>query len=619
MAGFAVLFEANTTPKERENNFRDLLALTCRFKDISLPGKQIEARSCTGAKLDAHSSLHRGISYEDKSGSWLMVAGTVFACEGDNDPKTLPGRLLRNYLLNGTEAFENFDGHYSIAAYNHFTDELSIITDPLGLMAVYFAQQGQQVLISCSALAIAQQINARPDEMTIECFLRTGRPFVEKTFWQGVRRIPPATEIIISPSKIRVREYWTPKIDEGIARLSLDEALNVADEKICRNFDRALRREGQVWADLTGGYDTRLTTMYLEKLGIPFTAYCVGPKGHPDVEISKLVSSAMDWPYRAMHMPANWDVELKDWLDFALGKCDGLLNVFQVASVLHSANERSSSASVSISGMGADEWRYHIFGANYLNFNTINKVDFDQILDAKIVENIPIQVMRHDRTADVRSAIKSDLYQSVSKYLGSAKITQIDIAFLRYRHPVHTGAFASAQAGLIRSISPFCFKELENFCLSLNHQWRVKYDSRFVRHLFERVNPKLANIRTEKGDPILPFRLMSMHRFAPLILFLADHQLGKITKRMVGRRIALHKLQEYPTYPLPAWKTTWLNWAVGRNFVDPDRMLSGNLYNGQALMDLVTDGKADRIRGGEFLDRLITVEMALQASGTTEI
>ena len=48
------------------------------------------------------------------------------------------------------------------------------------------------------------------------------------------------------------------------------------------------------------------------------------------------------------------------------------------------------------------------------------------------------------------------------------KITQIDIAFLRYRHPIHSGAYLSSQSAVIRSIIPFCFKELVNFGFSMN-------------------------------------------------------------------------------------------------------------------------------------------------------
>ena len=617
MAGFALIFDPNSTPQSRENDFQSLLELSTKFKQLELPEEIAIGRYCTAAKLDAPSSLHHGIAHDEQSGSWLMAAGTIVALEGNTYPYDLLDGLLLDYLDNGPNALDRYDGNFAIAIYNGWEDSLSVVSDPFGFFAIYYARCGQQVFISSSALAIACQVNSKPDDLTIECILMTGKPYGEKTLWQDVKRVRPATVIKIIPGKFQEFEYWTPQIDKNITRCSMKEALELADEKICRNFKRALFHESKVWADLTGGYDTRLTTLYLEKTGIPFIAYCVGPDGHPDVEVSRLVSKEMGWEYYHMPYPASWADEQSSWFDAALGKGDGLLEISQLSGVIRGSQERSLTSFVSIPGVGVDEWRYHIFGANTLIFDAIPRVNYDNILDAKVMEDIPISAMRQNRTTEVRNAIKAHLSGSVAKYLESPKITQIDIAFLRYRHPVHAGAYLSAQAGIMRPLNIFCFKELENFGLSINHQWRIKYDSRFVRNLFEKGNPRLANLPTENGDPIIPIRLTTMHRFGPLWLFLADHTLGKVSKKMLGRQLSLHAPHRYPYYPLPTWREAWLRWAAAEHLLTPEKMLSGALYNAPVLGEVVAQGLAGQHKTGEFLDRVITVEMALRAAGTS--
>ena len=150
--------------------------------------------------------------------------------------------------------------------------------------------------------------------------------------------------------------------------------------KFADTFNRALIREGKLWADLTGGYDTRMTTLYLDRLKIPFTAYCVGPEGHPDVEVSRLIAREMDWEYRHMPLPATWAEEQIYWCNNALGRGDGLLNIFDLAQPLKIAQERSQTYVTGITGIGSDEWRVHQFGTNILLASAITKVDYDYIL-----------------------------------------------------------------------------------------------------------------------------------------------------------------------------------------------------------------------------------------------
>ena len=79
-------------------------------------------------------------------------------------------------------------------------------------------------------------MSAKADELMIQCFLRIGRLYGGNTFWQNVKRVLPATIIKITPSKFEKLEYWRFNIDDNITHLSLNEALELADDKICRHL-----------------------------------------------------------------------------------------------------------------------------------------------------------------------------------------------------------------------------------------------------------------------------------------------------------------------------------------------------------------------------------------------
>lgn len=616
MAGFVALYDVDSSPSMLSENFQNLLNLTCGFKEIPIPDANTFGQNCIAAKLDARSSLHHGMVLDEQTGSWIMAAGTVVALEGNNDPIILLKELLIDFVNNGAKSLERVDGHFGLVIYNGREKSLLIISDPMGIFAIYYARIGRRVFVSSSALAVAKQIGAVADELTIQFFLRTGRPYGGNTLWQNVKRVLPARIIKITADRFEEHEYWRLNIDQEISHLPLKEALAVADEKIHKIFKRSLVREGRLWADLTGGYDSRLATLYLEKLNIPFTAYCVGPEGHPDVEVSKMISREMNWDYRHMPFSSTWTEEQILWGNIALGKGDGLLNIFDLAQTLKIGQERSQTYISSITGVGLDEWRIHQFGSNIILPSAISKVDYDYILESDDLNmaRIPLSAMAQDRSTKIRGMVKEVLASSIADYSNYSKVSQTDIAWYRYRHPIHVGAYTSALSGTLRSITPFCFKELVNFGISLNHQWRIKYDMRFVRNLMERGNSHLANLPTEDGAPAIPIRFNTLHKFTPKMVYLADRFLQKTSKKVIGKQLSLLEPRHYPAYPLPEWTVARLKWAVSENLFNPGEMRTAALYNQQGLIELVTHGLSGVQQHREFLEWVITVELALRAT-----
>jgi hypothetical protein len=616
MAGFVILFEHDSLPEEREISFNGLLNLTAKYKYFEKPVTQAIGRNCTSAKFDSSSSLHKGIVRDSQNGSWLFAAGSIVALVGDNDPSSLLSNLLRGYIENGIDVIKHYDGQFALVIYNARDETLSVISDPMGFFAIYYARQGRQVFISTSALAIAKQISSNPDSLSIESFLRTGRTYGEKTLWQDVKRLRPASLLQIIHSDIVVSEYWTLSFDKNISHLPLTDALIQAKDIVLRTFKRCLQREGKIWVDLTGGFDTRVVAMFVEQIGIPFIAYCVGPEDHPDVQVSKLICQKMGWEYQHMPMADNWKDEQFSWFEYALHKGEGQLNVLQLAYTLKGQRERSLLHSAHTTGAGVDEWRYHIYGSKILFHSTRARVDYDEVLDTRILSEIPLWALRQDRTLEVRADLKNHLAKLESNHIGEDILTRLDVIFIRHRHPIHGGAYLSAEAGIMRALMPYCFKELENFGCSLNPKWRMIYHYGMVRNILEMVNPNLAGLRTAKGEPAIPIRLTNIHRFGPLWRYLGALAIEKSSLKLIRKPVRISHHQHSMEYPLPVWGIAWLNWAKTKGFLDPSRMHSGSLYNASNLLDLVEESIAGKVNHREFLDRVITVEMAMQTVGT---
>lgn len=617
MSGFAILIDPHSSAQEREIVFKDFLQLVADYKNLNVSSEYIVGRCCTGAKLDSPSALHLGVTKDELTGSWLIASGTLVNLAVDYGSDLDLNVLLRDYVENGAVALQHYDGHFALAIYNGREDSLSIISDPMGLFSIFFGRRGEQIFVATSALAIARQIHSQPDRLGVQCFLSTGRVYENKTLWHDVKRVPAATVLNISHGRVNKSTYWTPVVDQAITDLPFNEALNKAVDLLSHTFKKSLHREDKVWADLTGGFDSRLVTMFLAKTGIPFVANCVGPAANQDVEISKLISQAMNWEYQHISLPDDWEQEQCAWFETALHKGDAHLNVLQLAGVLWGHQHRSTLSKTHVLGLGGENWRGFYWPGELLNIGRTPITTYDYIL-AKLINSVPISILRNDWTEEIRQALTEYFENVVSKYAEFPNTVKLDSLYLFHRHPTHSGAYLSAAVGMVRSVIPLCFKEPTTFAFSLAYKWKLPNSYHFVRVLMERENPRLANIMTTSGGPAVPMRLTNSYKFWPFWKSTTNRATRKFSKKLIGKSIKLwSEKSNYVAYPLPAWRKGWLNFAIAKGLLNPTDMCSESLYDAAKLQSLVQQVEAEDFKYTEFLGRVITLEMALRTVGTS--
>lgn len=615
MSGFAVLIDPHSHPKEQEAIFQDFLRLTAYYKQLPLSGGAVSGRHCRAAKLDSPVSLHKGIAKDEITESWLLAVGTVVDTrKGHSSPN--PDNLLSDYLQNGQETFQYYDGQFALVIYDGRNNHLLVVSDPLGYFSIFYGTVADQVFVSTSALAIARQIHAKPNPLALECFLRTGQVYGEATIWQSVKRVLPATILEFAENQVREFEYWTPVIDENIARLSFEDALNYATDTLSDTIELALRREGRIWVDLTGGFDTRLVATMAAKANIPFIANCVGPDGHPDVTISSQISREMGWDYVHIALPDDWAQKQRDWLVIALRKGDAHLNVLNLAGTLWEHEYKTGTSRVCVQGLGGELWRGAYWRHELFNIGR-KRVNYDRLIDFRMfLSPVALSVLSADRTEAVRQQMKQRFTSVLSGYDELPNTAKLD-RLLIFKGTAHGGAYLSASAGIIRGIIPLYFKAPTTLAFSLNYRWKHPVSQRFFRTLLERENPHLANLPTTSGGPAHPIRLTNLHKFWPFWQSAASNIIGKFARQIIKKPAKLFSPSTtYAHYPLPDWRQGWLAYAAETALLQPDKMRSAALYNAAELQRLVARA-ATETRYDEFLGRIITMEMAMRNVGTS--
>ncbi len=179
--------------------------------------------------------------------------------------------VLRAYEAWGLSCFPRFNGMWSLAIVDERPEggpEIVLCRDHLGIKPMYLAEAGGRLLFASEikALLACPDIQPEPDEQRLaEYLLRGLHDHDERTFFRGVRQVPPATATVISTGSQGRRErnerYWTP-------RLTSDAKADPAGFRAAfsRAVERRLVADVTVGTCLSGGLDSSSIVSVMSEL-----------------------------------------------------------------------------------------------------------------------------------------------------------------------------------------------------------------------------------------------------------------------------------------------------------------------------------------------------------------
>ena len=600
------MFERNSE-RASEPEFDRFAQRVAHAKRLAKPSATVSGGGLLAAKFDTDASLHRSVAKDPSSGSWLIAAGTVVDTH-DPAPDGVLSPLLRDYLLHGATVFKRLDGLFVLAIYNGRTRTLAIVSDPFGFFSVFYGERGDCSFIANSALAVAQQIQAAPSELGVQCFLRTGKVFGDMTLWREVKRLRPATVLEFGPQGKRESVYWTPTVDGSLSKLALPEAVDAAAQVLPSLLKRNLGREGKMWSDLTGGFDTRFLVSLLERAELPFKANFVGPDDHPDVQIARAIVKQTGWEHEHFELPRTWVQDSPNYLEEALYRGDGHLNVLLTLRPLWVHHREREQFSTLLSGLGGEMWRGLNWWSERAAIGRTTQMHYERQL-WMLMHPIPEGLLVADSKEVVQDELIRQFREVGERCPEAANTFKLDSVWA-FRETGHVGAWSSFATGLLRVIPAMFSKDIVTFVMSLDYRWRVR--NSLVKHMLSKYRSVLANIEVEGRGPAAPVRIDNWYRFIPSRLALGRKALDKFSQVAFGR--SLWQSARPVSYSRLEWRQEILKHATAHGWLDA-ALHSGTLYRPRPLASFLAESQTETFKHDEFLGRIITVEMALRETG----
>ena len=527
--------------------------------------------------------LQGAVSREGEA--WAAVAGHVIG------GSPLHGRL------------EDLDGQFGLVRLDG--SEAVVATDPFAMQALYVAERDGKTYVSTSSLALARHLRAAPSHQDFLAFLRAGYHFGTQTLWEGVERLNPGTVLSIGDKGSERRVYWRPERDEGIARLGLEEAVSTAIETAVETYRTWLEPSAPAWADLTGGYDTRLLALLLREAGLELDTNTRGDDLGSDRRIAHQLAELTGWRLLDLTVPSDWAKELSSMLPLAVAWADGTLEVLELSWVLWTHERLSREHPRLLIGGGGEHFRGFAWRQEFLRGGRSTEVRFDNWLNMRMLHPMDVSLFAEDPTPAVRDDFEARMRVWVAPYSSELNTTQLDVMYA-YKVTGHFGTYRSADAAFLDARLPFYLKPI--FTTAFSTSYRHRDGHRLMRHMIARLDPRVAAVATSTGGPAAPRRPMNLHRFVPYYTQLGRKALNKVTLRAFGRSLAPERVRSW-WCPAPARRAAIDALGSGELRVGP-------LLNTDAVERLFDDARRADFRQTTILGRVLTAELALQAVDT---
>ncbi len=496
------------------------------------------------------------------------------------------------------------DGQHAIVSHDARRGSTVVATDRFAAAPVYLAERDGLLYVATSALVLAAHLRPSVDAGHVGAFLVAGYQFGTSTHWHGVRRLPPGSAVEVRDDRCTESVWWRPSVDREVEALSLDDTADHLIDVATRTYRARLGGE-KTWIDLTGGYDSRLMALLLERAGVAFVGNTRMSSLGPDLELAQQLARLKGWEWEARPLPQEWPRLLPQELDRSLAAGDARLEVLQLSRVQSIHRAMAEAHPRLLSAGGGEHLQYYAWSTELLS-PPRRSPDVGRWVDMVALKPSGPEVVAPGVRAATRADFLATLQSVADHYAGEPSSRQLDACYA-FKSGGHFGAYRASDDLDLTAQLPFYFEPVFSAAFSARRRHRAGF--RLMRRMMERLDPAAAALETTRGGPALPMRPTTFSRYLPYYRLLGRKGVNKLSGQLVGRALM----------PLPhtyAWPRAESDRAAVAHLRE-----RGTLdWQDLRVRPLLTPDGVERLRrhesSAETLGRVLTVEMALAATGT---
>lgn len=477
----------------------------------------------------------------------LIVCGEIY----NENIENLDKSILAFYEEGRLDKLKDFNGSFAAAIYDKTEEKLTLVNDRYGLIKLFYYHDKDRFCFAPKIrplLRLGANKSLRKDAI-IDFFL-FGYLLGDKTFFEHIHQLPPASILEVSKNDMNLTKYWDYEYDGEYDARPKEELIEELGALWQRAVERRSKKDETIIIPLSGGLDSRAvlaaTLRCTSKDNI--ITFTFGEQGSFDFEIGKMVAEkagVRNIPLRVEKA----DFERK--YTTSLTDVEGMIDVTPYFPIEGYKYMKKYGSKLRTGYMGGELMGPLIFSKvlnkklkseeNYIEAKNMifehhrlnNLEDIQRLLNPAYLNTENLRSSFEDTLEDITQISDKDLPNYCATWL------------YKHENDKCTSFFVFRNKNLFEILIPFLDNELIDFMLKIPPELRVNknlYKSMLLKKypdLFELPTKTNLGLRLDAGNISLFLRRD--------ILFLKRRS-NKISSMLIKRNIFLDKDKNYIDY-----------------------------------------------------------------------
>jgi len=209
----------------------------------------------------------------DEAGrSWIVYNGEIY-----NYKELRQGLLARGHTLTtnsdtetivhlyeekGPDAVHELVGMFAFAIWDEAAEQLLLVRDRLGIKPLYYYEKKGRIAFASEIKGILadSSVPRRLNHEALADYLAFQNVFGNKTFFEGIKILPPGHLLLAKDGRIEVREYWDLTFRDEVT--DADEAVRRFGALLDESVGMELMSDVPLGSHLSGGIDSGSVVMH---------------------------------------------------------------------------------------------------------------------------------------------------------------------------------------------------------------------------------------------------------------------------------------------------------------------------------------------------------------------
>ena len=504
---------------------------------------QILNRSCVLGKLDIKSAKVKEAITKKEDKISIVTCGEVY----NGDIENLDKYILSLYKEGRLDKLKNFNGSFAAAICDNVEEKLTLVNDRYGLIKLFYYYDEDRFCFAPKIrplIRLGAEKSLRKD--AIVDFFLFGYLLGDKTFFEHIHQLPPASILEVSKNDMKITKYWDYEYDEEYDARPQEELIEELGALWQRAVERRIKKDEIIIIPLSGGLDSRAILAAALRCTSKdnIITFTFGEPGSFDFEIGKMIAEKAG----VRNIPLVVEKEEFKWQNnTSMGDVEGMIDATPYFAI-RGYEEMGEYGNYMLSGyIGDFIMGSHMF-PEMIKTNLVTDNDYEKASDLILEKDLLHSL------SDIENLFSCSFYEKIENPISKNELKtnrNKNLSAIYFKHFLenHVDKYTYFTIFRYRHLfsysNPFLDNDLVDFMRKTSP--RLRFGQKLFRSMLLKKYPELFELPT-KTNLGLRLDVGNTSLFLKSAILFSKMRANKISSMLIKRNIFRDKGKNYIDY-----------------------------------------------------------------------